>query len=143
MREINLIVVHCSATTPLQDIGVKEIRDWHVNENGWSDIGYHYVIRRNGFIEDGRPIARAGAHARGYNKKSIGVCYVGGVNINGDPEDNRTQMQLQSLVTLLKKLVRQFPSAEVVGHCNLPGVAKACPSFDAKEEFNFLNKKKP
>jgi len=142
MRNINLIVVHCSATTPLQDIGSEEIRDWHVNENGWSDIGYHYVIRRNGFIEDGRPIEKAGAHARGYNANSIGVCYVGGINTSGEPEDNRTQLQTQSLVTLLKKLVRQFPKAKIVGHCNLPGVAKACPSFDAQDEYQFLTQGK-
>ncbi len=78
MREINEIIVHCSATPESMDIGVKEIRDWHVNDNKWDDIGYHFVIRRDGTIECGRSIDKAGAHCKGHNAHSIGMCLVGG-----------------------------------------------------------------
>lgn len=78
MREINLIVVHCTYSRPSMDIGVEEIRKWHVEGNSWTDIGYHYVIRRDGTIEDGRPIERPGAHVKGHNSNSIGIAWVGG-----------------------------------------------------------------
>ena len=77
MREIDAIVIHCSYTPPSMDIGVREIYDWHVNDNGWKDIGYHYVIRRNGNIEIGRPEHTPGAHVAGHNHNTIGLCLVG------------------------------------------------------------------
>src|SRR5690606_114532 len=78
-RFINLLVIHCAATTPLMDIGAKEIDVWH-KQRGWSKIGYHFVIRRNGVIEKGRDISEVGAHVEGYNKNSIGICMVGGID---------------------------------------------------------------
>ena len=89
MRKVNLLVIHCAATKPNMDIGRDEIDSWH-KARGWSGIGYHYVIRRDGRIESGRPVEQAGAHASGYNANSIGICLVGGINHNGKPEFQST-----------------------------------------------------
>lgn len=137
MREINRIVIHCSATPASMDIGVNTIRGWHVNERGWSDVGYHFVIRRDGVVQTGRPLERVGSHAYGFNKGSIGICYVGGVDDNLKPEDNRTWEQKVSMRILIENLEERFPSiTEVCGHCDLPRVTKACPSFDVKAWLN-------
>ena len=132
MREIENIVIHCSATKPNQDIGVKQIRAWHIAK-GWRDIGYHFLVRRSGKIEIGRPINVAGAHVKYHNKTSIGICYAGGVDEKGKPTDNRTNEQKQSMQFLVSFLWAMFPDAEVLGHCDFPGVEKACPCFNVKE----------
>lgn len=129
-RTTDFIVVHCSATKPSQDIGASEIRKWHVEENGWSDIGYHEVIRRSGAIELGRPLHVSGAHVKGYNARSVGCCLVGGVGIDGTPEDNFTDEQFKSLRITLDYWKRIYPDATIQGHRDFPGVSKACPSFD-------------
>ena len=103
MRKINLIVIHCSDTYARMDIGVNEIRQWHL-QRGFNDIGYHYVIRRDGAIEQGRPIEKPGAHAAGYNTNSIGICYAGGKGDNNQPEDNRTPEQKQAMYDLVASL---------------------------------------
>jgi N-acetyl-anhydromuramyl-L-alanine amidase AmpD len=126
------LVVHCSATPPKMDIGASTIRRWHINK-GWSDIGYHYVIRRNGQIELGRPETRQGAHVKGYNKDSIGICLIGGVDEYNDPENNFTDAQFTTLGGLLMGLTSKYPNAKVLGHRDFPNVAKACPSFNAPE----------
>jgi len=138
MRELNMIVVHCSATPPKMDIGAKEIRSWHVKGNGWKDIGYHIVVRRDGTVEFGRPISQVGAHARGYNAHSIGVCWVGGVNEDMDPENNMTEIQEEELWCVIDNLINVYdiPKENVVGHRDLPEVTKSCPSFDVKEWIN-------
>lgn len=130
MRKINSIFVHCAATPPDMNIGAKEIRAMHVNGRGWSDIGYHYVIRRDGTIEEGRPIERNGAHARGHNKGSIGVCMVGGVSSSNKPDANFTFRQYESLNILLKDLKNEYmlSNHDIHGHRDV--AAKACPSFD-------------
>ncbi len=133
MRDINRIVIHCSATTPSMDIGVGTIRGWHVLERGWSDVGYHFVITRDGQVQAGRPLERAGAHAKGYNKNSIGICYVGGLDKDFKPEDNRTDEQKIAMYQLIIELERRFNVDYIGGHCDLPKVTKACPSFDVKE----------
>ena len=134
MREITEIIIHCSATKPSMDIGVEEITDWHVNGNNWSDIGYHYVIRLDGKIEYGRMLDKIGAHCKGHNSKSIGVCYIGGVAEDGKtPKDTRTEKQKETLVTLLKVLKRAHPKAQIHGHRDFAN--KACPSFDATGEY--------
>ena len=138
MRNINQIIVHCAATTPEMDVDVDWIRKIHVDQNGWSDIGYHYFIKRDGTIEAGRLIERSGAHARGHNANSIGVCYAGGIDKTGKPEDNRTEEQKQSLLDLISELCAEYPIESILGHCDLPNVSKACPSFDAKSEYNGL-----
>lgn len=136
MREINHIVIHCSATPPSMDIGVDEIRRWHTEERGWKDIGYHFVVRRDGTLEEGRQIGRSGAHVRGYNADSIGVCYIGGISESGKAEDNRTADQSRVLFETVSSLKERFPNAEVLGHRDFPGVRKACPCFDVKQWYN-------
>lgn len=135
MRKIKNIVIHCSATPPSMDVDAAMVRGWHVNERKWSDIGYHYFIKRDGTIEKGRSLTRSGAHVKGWNKTSVGVCYAGGVDENGKPQDNRTAEQTRSLMMIAKTLEKRFEGAKVLGHRDFEGVAKACPSFDVKGWF--------
>lgn len=132
MRHIQQIIIHCSATKPSIDIGKKEIDQWH-RKRGWKKVGYHYIIRRDGTIEVGRPLLEIGSHARGYNKHSIGICYVGGVDASGRAEDNRTPEQKEALKLLVQDLKSIFKSVEIYGHNELSN--KACPCFDVKKEF--------
>jgi N-acetyl-anhydromuramyl-L-alanine amidase AmpD len=129
MREITHIVVHCSATHPLQDIGAEDIEQWH-KKRGWRTIGYHAVIRRDGAMEDGRPIEDKGAHVKGHNANSIGICVVGGVNQGGQPDFNFTRDQMFTLEALIDSYKDEFPHATVCGHRDFEGVDKACPCFD-------------
>ena len=134
MRAINKIVVHCSATREGQDISTETIRGWHVKDRGWSDIGYHYVIELDGRLVIGRDVSIAGAHTRGHNSDSIGICYVGGVESDGvTPKDTRTESQKLSLLNLITVLKSMYPEAVVYGHRDFS--TKACPSFDAKKEY--------
>ncbi len=129
MRHIDKIVVHCAATRPSMDIGVEEIRQWHTEGNGWSDIGYHYVIRRNGLVEDGRDESSAGAHAKGHNASSLGICLVGGMSEDMARSDaNFTLAQYISLAQLVHQLKERYDITSVKGHRDLS--TKACPSFD-------------
>lgn len=130
-RPIDQLIIHCAATNPEQDIGVEEIRDWHVNGNGWSDIGYHHVIRRAGTLEDGRPLEQVGAHCQGQNKGSIGVCMVGGVNMSGKPEANFTQEQWKQLRRYVMIFKAEYPKATIHGHNEYAN--KACPSFNVQK----------
>lgn len=131
---VGLLVVHCSATKPSMDWGRAEIDKSH-RQRGFFEIGYHFVIKRNGQVEQGRPLNRQGAHASGYNHISVGVCMVGGVAERDHriPENNFTPAQFESLKAVLKSLRQRFPHARIVGHGELPKVAKACPSFDVSE----------
>lgn len=131
-RPIDKIIIHCSATPPKMDIGVDEIRKWH-KDKGWSDIGYHYVIRRNGVFQDGRDIDIVGAHVRGHNTGSIGICMIGGVDEHNDAEDNFTNEQWQELRTTLRILKANYPRATIHGHNEF--APKACPSFDVQAEL--------
>lgn len=135
MRKITRIIIHCADTYARMDIGKKEITEWH-KARGFDDVGYHYIIRRDGTIEQGRALKTIGAHAKGFNAISIAICYVGGKGDNNQPEDNRTAEQKQAMHDLVTVLKKEFPDAEVVGHGELPGVKKACPSFNVKQEFN-------
>lgn len=128
MREIDKIIVHCSATKTSSDIGTEEIRKWHVNGNGWSDIGYHKVIRRDGSIESGRDVEISGAHCRGQNSNSIGICLIGGVNADMNPEFNYTVEQMGSLRRLIVEYMKEHPKATLHGHNEFS--PKACPCFD-------------
>ena len=115
------------------NIGAPEIRKWH-KAKGWDDIGYHYVIRRDGKVERGRREDAIGAHVAGFNSTSIGVCMVGGVSEKDftKSENNFTKEQFAALEKLMSSLVKKYPKALVRGHRDFPKVAKACPSFDAK-----------
>lgn len=130
---VSFLVVHCSATKPSMDWGRDEIDRSH-RQRGFFEIGYHFVIRRDGRVEQGRPLNRQGAHASGYNHISVGVVLVGGVSEKDVriPENNFTPAQFESLKSVLKSLRRQFPHATIVGHGSLPKVNKACPSFDVQ-----------
>jgi N-acetylmuramoyl-L-alanine amidase len=126
----DLIVIHCAATPPDMDIGVKEIRQWH-EAKGWSDVGYHYVIRRNGSIETGRDKMDVGAHALGFNANSIAICLVGGEHpVSAEADCNFTSAQWMELHMLVGVLKSEFLHAKVIGHRDLTGVTKACPCFD-------------
>ena len=112
------------------DVGVVEIRQWHL-ARGWLDVGYHYIIRRDGTLESGRPPTRAGAHARGFNQESLGICMVGGVTEadKTTAEDNFTDAQYAELKVLVERLKTDYPQAEVLGHRDLPYANRECPSF--------------
>lgn len=130
---VKAIVIHCSATPPQQDIGAYEIGERQKKPpQSFTSIGYHYVIRRSGVVELGRPKDEQGAHARdgGYNHFSLGVCLVGGVDTHLAPQNNFTPAQWASLRVLIQDLKKEHPGAQVLGHRDIPGVKKACPSFD-------------
>lgn len=130
MRIIETIIIHCSDTYASMDIDAETIRGWHVNERKWSDIGYHYVIKRDGNIEKGRDDITPGAHARGYNHDSLGVCMVGGKGENNKPESNFTAAQWTALLELCTNLKFKY-NAEIIGHCDVS--KKTCPNFNAKD----------
>lgn len=132
MREINKIIIHCSATKPSQDIGAFQIDEWH-KKQGWSGIGYHFVIRRSGEIEKGRDISVTGAHCKGQNKNSIGICLVGGIDENGKSQNNFTPAQFAALRELVQKLRADFPQASIHGHNEF--APKDCPCFNVREFF--------
>jgi N-acetylmuramoyl-L-alanine amidase len=133
MRKITEIIIHCSATPEGLEISVDIIRDWHVKQRGWSDIGYHYVIGLDGVLFDGRPIEEIGAHCLGHNTHSIGICYVGGLDLSGNPKDTRTDEQKNTLDKLLGDLKQVYPDATIHGHNEFSN--KACPCFDVKAEY--------
>jgi N-acetyl-anhydromuramyl-L-alanine amidase AmpD len=135
MRNIDLIVVHCSATPEGRDVSTEEIRQWHL-DRGWSDIGYHFVIELDGAVYDGRSVELAGAHAKSYNQNSIGVCYVGGTDDDLEAKDTRTEEQKEALIELLTKLKADYPGCEIIGHKDISD--KECPSFDVAEEYKDL-----
>lgn len=124
------IIVHCAATPPNMDIGAQEIEIWH-RKRGFLTIGYHYVVRRDGTLEVGRPVDAVGAHVTGKNSVSVGICLVGGVaSDKRTPEMNYTNAQMQTLRTLIDQLRQRYPSAVVAGHREF--AAKACPCFDVR-----------
>lgn len=141
-RRIDYIAVHCTATPEGVDKSVQKIREEHIAQ-GWSDIGYHYVITRDGKIYPGRDVDLVGSHVAGYNSNSIGVVYVGGLEYKPgvaynklQPKDTRTAAQKEALVSLLRDLRHLYPNAKIQGHRDFPKVNKACPSFDAKKEYS-------
>lgn len=153
MKTIDAIVIHCSATRANQDVRAADIDKWH-KERGFACIGYNYVVDLDGTVETGRPLTRDGAHCNtaglsgvSYNKHSIGICYVGGLDADGNAADTRTPEQKKALAELVYKLMEEYPIVEVIGHRdaspdkNGNGVIeqnewiKQCPCFDVKSEF--------
>ncbi len=133
MREINKIIVHCSATREGENFEVADIRKWHL-ARGFNDIGYHFYIDLYGEIHKGRDISKIGAHCKGHNRNSIGICYCGGVEADGKtPKDTRTTDQRRALVAVLRTLKAMFPNAVIHSHNDFAN--KACPSFNATLEY--------
>lgn len=131
-RRIDKIIIHCSATPEGKDFTVDQIRQWHI-DRGFSDVGYHYVIYRDGSIHKGRPIEKVGAHTTGQNAHSIGISYIGGCAADGKtPKDTRTEAQRAALIKLVGELKASYPSATVHGHNEFAN--KACPSFNVQKE---------
>ena len=132
-RKIDKIIIHCAATPEGRDVKMETIKSWHVKGNGWSDIGYHFIIELDGTIKEGRPMHRSGAHTKSHNANSIGVCYVGGIDKDKKPKDTRTEAQRQSMDNLIAGLLLDNVDASVHGHNEFS--AKACPSFDVAKEY--------
>ena len=146
MRTITLIILHCSATRSTQSYTFRQCRQDHL-KRGWKDIGYHYYITRDGQVHTGRPLSQPGAHCKGHNHHSIGVCYEGGLDAEGQACDTRTRAQHQSMYALLCRLHDRFPSAIILGHRDLSPdldgngridpaeLLKQCPCFDAMVDY--------
>ena len=137
-REVSLLVIHCSATRYDRDFPMEALRSSH-KARGFADISYHFYITRDGELHRCRPVNQIGAHAAGWNDKSIGICYEGGLDEQGRPADTRTYAQRCTLMDLLRQLRRDYPEARILGHYQLsPYIRKACPCFDAREEYLVL-----
>ena len=136
MRTISEFIIHCSATPEGKNFTVADIRQWHL-ARGFRDIGYHYVIYRDGTLHTGRLVAQVGAHCTGHNRHSIGICYIGGCAKDGKtPKDTRTKEQKATLKRLLTALHRRFPHATLHGHREFAN--KACPSFDCHKDYDSI-----
>ena len=137
LKEVKYLVVHCTATRLSQRVSVEDIDRWH-KAQGWSGIGYHWYVDRDGHIFPGRSEREAGAHVIGYNHCSIGICYEGGLDEQGNSADTRTPSQKAALLFIIKDLKQSYPNAIVLGHRDFPGVHKDCPCFDAKTEYSYI-----
>ena len=128
-RELtDTIVIHCSATPATMDIGVDKIREWHVDDNKWDDVGYHHIITRDGTLEPARPEEMQGAHAPAANYRSVAICMIGGSNSNGDWENNFLDPQWVTLKALLLNLIEKYEIKKIIGHYQVDD-KKECPSF--------------
>ena len=135
MREINEVIIHCSATKEGRDYTVADIDRWH-RQRGWNGIGYHYVIYRDGTIHEGRNVQIMGAHCKKHNANSIGIVYIGGLDENGKPKDTRTNCQKAAMYNLLRSIKKLYPGVTIHGHNEF--AAKACPCFDVQKEYGGL-----
>jgi len=152
-QNIDAIVIHCTASRAGQDLRAADIDKMH-QERGFAMIGYNYVVDLDGTVEVGRPLSRDGAHCntaglsgKSYNKHSIGIVYVGGLDENGNPADTRTPEQKLSLANLVYKLIDEYPIVEVIGHRDASPDKngngkiernewiKQCPCFSVRDEF--------
>ena len=134
MKNVDKVIVHCTATPEGRHTTVEDVRRWHL-DRGWSDIGYHFLVYLDGTVHEGRPLEIQGAHCRGQNKNSIGIAYVGGIDkVNFKPKDTRTDEQKEALVDMLEFFKIAHPEAVIYGHRDFAN--KACPSFDAKKEYS-------
>ena len=126
-KKISLLVVHCSDTPNNQNLSAIDIHKMHLSF-GWNGIGYHKIIKRSGKVENGRPEYWIGAHVKGKNEISLGVCLIG--------RNKFTQKQYLSLEKILKKWKSLYPEAEIVGHRDTGDTQKTCPNFDVKTWAN-------
>ena len=134
MRKITLIIIHCSATPEGRNLDFEACRHDHIHHRGFSDIGYHFYITRNGEIHRGRPIEKMGAHCKNHNRHSVGICYEGGLSSGGVPTDTRTLEQKAATLALLRELRELFPTSLIVGHHDLNPM-KPCPCFNVVKEM--------
>lgn len=136
MRPIKYIAVHCTATP--QTTTVESIKQYWKTQLGWKMPGYHFIVKADGQVVNLLPIEQVSNGVKGFNSVTINVCYIGGIDNNKKPTDNRTPQQKQSLLKVLKELKQKFPKAIIQGHSQFPNVNKACPCFDAKNEYKDL-----
>lgn len=137
---IRFLVLHCSATRRNQDYSVEQLRKDH-KKRGFRDVGYHFYVRKDGTLTQHRMLMEVGAHARPYNRCSIGICYEGGLDEQGKPCNTLTAAQDARISDLLTVLHHLFPKAEIVGHRDLPGTTpKDCPCFDAHSLFGWIER---
>lgn len=129
-RRIDKVILHCLATPEGRDYSVAQVREWHVKDRGFADIGYHYLIHIDGTVEEGRPLDMIGAHCTGQNAHSIGVVYAGGVDKDDKPKDTRTPAQRNAMRSLVDYLKRKYGASV---HCHNEFANKACPSFKINE----------
>ena len=135
MRKISEIIIHCSATPEGREVSLDTIRRWHL-ARGFSDIGYHYLIHLDGAVEHGRPVGQPGAHCKGHNAGSIGICYIGGLAPDGKtPQDTRTPQQKGALRGLVRTLMARHNLTPDAVHGHREFAPKACPCFDVRAEF--------
>jgi len=146
MRQINLLIIHCSATKEDQPFTLQALEISH-RKRGFNGIGYHYYILKSGKVINTRPLSRIGAHAKGHNRTSIGICYEGGLDKDGKPKDTRTPEQRIALRQLVSELQKRFPGCKVCGHRDLSpdqkrnGMiepyewTKQCPCFNVVTEL--------
>jgi N-acetylmuramoyl-L-alanine amidase len=137
MRKIHKIIIHCTATPENRKVTKGDLTKWHVDERGWSDIGYHFFIDLEGCLHECRPIERTGAHTKGHNFDSIGIAYAGGLDKNLKPKDTRNDQQKEALEEFLCYLKVLYPQAKIYGHRDFS--TKSCPSFDAREEYEWIS----
>jgi|TARA_R110001583_G_scaffold64724_1_gene187495 N-acetylmuramoyl-L-alanine amidase len=138
VRKIDKLIVHCSATPEFKEFDVEDITEWHLTR-GWSDCGYHIVIKLDGTVQTGRPISKVGAGVYGKNRGSIHICYIGGMDRTMDNWiDTRTAAQKLSLTEVLTNLKKQYPASKIFGHNDFTN-KKVCPCFDAKKEYKNIS----
>lgn len=133
MRPIKYLAVHCTATS--QKTSISAIQSYWKNQLGWKMPGYHFIVMPDGEIVSLLPIEQVSNGVAGFNSALINIAYLGGVDAKNVPQDTRTPQQKASLLKLLKELKQKFPTATIQGHRDFPKVKKACPSFDAKNEY--------
>lgn len=136
MRSIQFLALHCTATA--QTTTIASIKNYWKTQLGWKNPGYHFIIKPDGEVVNLLPIDQVSNGVQGYNSVTINMSYIGGVDSQNKPIDNRTPTQKASILKLLKELKKQFPNAKIQGHRDFPNVRKACPSFDAKKEYQNL-----
>ena len=137
MRTITLLIIHCSATPQGVRLSLEDCRREHIRHRGFSDIGYHFYVTRDGEIHRGRPTEKIGAHCLNHNRHSIGICYEGGLDADGQAKDTRTLEQRGALLALLRELKKKFPEALIIGHHDLNPI-KECPCYPCVEEYREL-----
>lgn len=133
MRIIKYLAVHCTATS--QKTSISAIQSYWKNQLGWKMPGYHFIVKPDGEVVNLLPIEQVSNGVEGFNSQTVNISYLGGVDAENAPLDTRTPQQKASLLKLLKELKQKFPTAIIQGHRDFPNVKKACPSFDAKNEY--------